>query len=42
MHSPGRGAVTAPNGPPGWLASERRVGAEPKVCLPDFSLVDSR
>ena len=31
---PGRTAVTVPNGPSGRLASDRRVRADPKVCLP--------
>ncbi|MDW5323828.1 hypothetical protein [Plantactinospora sp. KLBMP9567] len=34
IHSPGRTAVTVPNGPSGRWASDRRVRADPKVCLP--------
>ena len=34
IHSPGRAAVTSPNGPLGRFASDCRVRAEPKVCRP--------
>jgi hypothetical protein len=34
IRSPGRIAVTDPNGPSGGFAADRRVLAEPNVCLP--------
>ena len=40
VHSPGRTAVTVPNGPSGRLANDRRVRAEPKVCRPRGDLLD--
>ncbi len=42
IHSPGRTAVTIPNGPAGRLASERRVRADPKVCRPAETRATSR
>jgi hypothetical protein len=42
VHSPGRAAVTVPNGASGCLASDRRVRAEPKVCLPADRRATSR
>jgi hypothetical protein len=41
-HSPGRSTVTAPNGPSGRCASDRRVGAEPNVCRPAAIRATSR
>jgi hypothetical protein len=40
--SPGRQAVSSPNGPSGRLASDRRVRAEPVVCRPWLSRSNSR
>ena len=34
IHSPGRDAVTDPNGPSGGFAADLRVRADPKVCFP--------
>jgi len=41
-HSPGRTAVTVPNGPSGRWASDRRVGADPNVCRPVESRLTRR
>ena len=40
--SPGAHASVSPNGPSGRSASERRVRADPVVCLPADSLSSSR
>ncbi len=40
--SPGRAAVSSPNGPSGRLASERLVRAEPVVCRPWLNRSNSR
>ena len=42
VHSPGRAAVTVPNGPAGAFARDRRVRAEPKVCFPEAARAASR
>ena len=42
VHSPGRTAVTVPNGPSGCLASDRRVRADPNVCFPGATRAASR
>jgi hypothetical protein len=42
MISPGAHASACPNGPSGRSASERRVRADPVVCLPADSLSSSR
>jgi hypothetical protein len=42
VDSADRDAVTAPNGALGYLASDRRVRAEPKVCQPETSRSTSR
>ncbi|SHW61876.1 Uncharacterised protein [Mycobacteroides abscessus subsp. abscessus] len=40
--SPGRATVIAPNGPSGCLDNERRVRADPNVCLPSARRLTSR
>ena len=42
IHSPGRTAVTVPNGRSGRLANDWRVRAEPVVCLPADNAANNR
>ncbi|MGW3953002.1 hypothetical protein ACWEKM_19255 [Streptomyces sp. NPDC004752] len=42
ISSPGRQTVTWSKAPSGWLASERRVRAEPVVCSPASSRLNRR
>ena len=42
INSPGAAALLSPNGPSGRSASDRRVRADPVVCLPADSFSSSR
>jgi hypothetical protein len=42
IHSPGRDAVTNPNGPTGGFAADLLVRADPNVCFPRDRRLTSR